>query len=164
MNPAARRAVPIPQVLVPVALTRFPTVAAELADVVNLVAVRLLIIGAPFTRHVMATAVLTELSNLVTRVAEDQDAAAREEAPAAGVTELIGFGAVIIIVTMMGVLRIQALIVLIMVLMIVVWIQEERLYFNIALAQVIPQTIRMVLVQLIMVLYTNAFINKNPRF
>ena len=69
INPAARRAVPIPQALVPAALIRFPTVAAELADVVNLVAVRLLIIGAPFTRHVMATAVLTELSNLVTHVA-----------------------------------------------------------------------------------------------
>ena len=80
MNPAARRAVPIPQVLVPVALTRFPTVAAELADVVNLVVIATLRTGVPFTRHVMATAVLTELSNLVTRVAEDQDAAAREEA------------------------------------------------------------------------------------
>ena len=41
MNPAARRAVPIPQVLVPVALTRFPTAAAELADVVNLVVLTL---------------------------------------------------------------------------------------------------------------------------
>ena len=86
MNPAARRAVPIPQVLVPVALTRFPTVAAELADVVNLVVIATLRTGVPFTRHVMATAVLTELSNLVTRVAEDQDAAAREEAPAGAVT------------------------------------------------------------------------------
>ena len=70
MNPAARRAVPIPQVLVPVALTRFPTVAAELAGVVNLVVIATLRTGVPFTRHVMATAVLTELSNLVTRVAE----------------------------------------------------------------------------------------------
>ncbi|MBP3346874.1 MAG: hypothetical protein J6L86_07625, partial [Alphaproteobacteria bacterium] len=55
---------------------------AELADVVNLVAVRLLIIGAPFTRHVMATAVLTEPWNHVIRNAEVQDAAARGEAPA----------------------------------------------------------------------------------
>ncbi len=69
MNPAAHRAVPIPQALVPAALTRFPTVAAELADVVNLVVIATLRTGVPFTRHVMATAVLTELSNLVTHVA-----------------------------------------------------------------------------------------------
>ena len=80
INPVVRRVVPIPQALVPAALTRFPTAAAELADVVNLVAVRLLIIGAPFTRHVMATAVLTEPWNHVIRNAEVQDAAAREEA------------------------------------------------------------------------------------
>ena len=73
MNPAARRAVPIPQVLVPVALTRFPTVAAELADVVNLVVIATLRTGVPFTRHVMATAVLTVLLILATHVAADQD-------------------------------------------------------------------------------------------
>ena len=73
INPAAHRAVPIPQVLVPAALTRFPTVAAELADVVNLVVIATLRTGVPFTRHVMATAVLTELSNLVTHVAAAQD-------------------------------------------------------------------------------------------
>ena len=73
MNPAARRAVPIRQALVPAALTRFPMDAAELAGVVNLVVVRLLIIGAPFTRHVMATAVLTVLLILATHVAADQD-------------------------------------------------------------------------------------------
>ena len=41
INPAVRRAVPIPQALVPAGLTRFPTDAAELADVVNLVVLTL---------------------------------------------------------------------------------------------------------------------------
>ena len=82
IKPAAHQAVPIPQVLVPVALTRFPTVAAELADVVNLVVIATLRTGVPFTRHVMATAVLTEPWNHVIRNAAGQGAAAREEAPA----------------------------------------------------------------------------------
>ena len=97
MNPAARRAVPIRQALVPAALTRFPTDAAELAGVVNLVVIATLRTGVPFTRHVMATAVLTVLLILATHVAADQDvlpagavtAAADQEVEAAPVAPAV---------------------------------------------------------------------------
>ena len=69
MNPAARRAVPIPQVLVPVALTRFLTAAAALAKDVRLAAIHLLRIGALITDLVTVTAVPTEHGNLVMNVA-----------------------------------------------------------------------------------------------
>ncbi|MBP3346602.1 MAG: hypothetical protein J6L86_06215, partial [Alphaproteobacteria bacterium] len=65
---------------------------AELADVVNLVAVRLLIIGAPFTRHVMATAVLTEPWNHVIRNAEVQDAPPAAAFPATLAEQFIMMG------------------------------------------------------------------------
>ena len=62
-----RQAVPIPQALVPAALTRFPMVAGGLAKGVLLAVTRPLPTGAPSILHVMATAAKTALLILVIR-------------------------------------------------------------------------------------------------
>lgn len=67
-KPAVRQVVPIPQVLVLAALTRFLTAAAELAKDVRLAAIHLLRIGALITDLVTVTAVPTEHGNLVMNV------------------------------------------------------------------------------------------------
>ncbi len=86
MNPAAHRAAQALTVVLAV-LTRFPTDAAELVLNVLPAVTRLLQIGVPFTQPAMVTAVLTELSNLVTPVAAVQ-AALQEEAPVVPVGEV----------------------------------------------------------------------------
>ena len=78
INHAAHQAVPIPQVLVPAALTRFLTAAAELAEDVNLAVTHLLLTGAPFIQPAMVIAVRMGLLNLVTRVVAVQGALPEE--------------------------------------------------------------------------------------
>ena len=67
-----------------------PMVVAVLEDAVVPAAVHLLIIGAPFTRHVMVTAVRMELSNHVIRNVAVLAAAAvaEEEAPVEEVVQI----------------------------------------------------------------------------